>query len=148
MHKSIVYKYSILAVTGTPDHWDSCYMKRQRPVRSVKMNGTGGQNALEDRCLCENYTWAYQNRRVTRKWIMTVKVVKIALILRLSWTTTIFHVKIPVIKTTALQESPLAGTDFRLPPGSLSYREHTEMLVWVSIRVMELMKSTEPLTVR
>ena len=43
-----------------------------------KYEWDGGQNALAERCLYENYKWSYQNERVTKRRIVTIKVIKIA----------------------------------------------------------------------
>ena len=57
-----------------------------------------------------------------------LKVVKIAKIIRLSGTTTIFHLQVPVIKSSDLLVLPLIGTDVGFPLrvpfiGSMLYLE-------------------------
>ena len=49
------------------------FIKRQGPVQSVNMNGVEGKMHLTDRCLYENYKWAYRNGRATKSWNVTTK---------------------------------------------------------------------------
>ena len=60
------------------------FVKLQRSVQNVRMNGTGGKIVLADRCPYKNYNLTYQKGRVTKRWVETIYVVKIAIILCLS----------------------------------------------------------------
>ena len=42
-------------------------MKLQRPVQNVKMAGKEGKMLFADRCLNEDYKWAYQNGCVAKR---------------------------------------------------------------------------------
>ena len=97
------------------------YMKRKTPVKNLKMNGKESKTLLVNGCLYENYKWADQNGRVTKKRIVTIQVVKIAKILRLSGTTTILHLQVPVLGSSTLPGLVLTGADFSWKSQLLRY---------------------------
>ena len=97
-------------------------MKRKTPLQNLKMNGKESKMLLVNGCLYENYKWADQNGRVTKKRIMTIQVVKIAKILRLSRTTTILHLQVPIFGRSTLPGLVLTGADF---PWKYQLLKHT-----------------------